>query len=156
MAVALGTLFTVALVKHNAELDKIESIPNINLTTIDGEGFCLSENTQCRHTAILFFSTDCEFCRKEIEGIINARETLSGVNWIFVTISVFEELDSFMHEYPLFKIENAKICIEEYPELHMALDVSSPPSLFIYDSNGHIEYYKRGAVSINTILEWLK
>lgn len=156
IAMALGGLFAVALRKHNAERTKIERIPEIILTTIDGEEFSLAEMNPGRKVAILFFSPDCEFCRKEVEGIIASKDSFVGVEWVFVTIAPHEELDIFLQEYPLNAIEDTKICIEEFPELFLALDVTAPPSIFIYNSDGHIEHYKRGAVSIRTILEWLK
>lgn len=156
IAVALVCMFFGALVKHNSEMARIERIPNLALATIDGEVLSLSELTSGQKTAILFFSPDCEFCKKEIDGIIAERNTLSCIQWVFVTISSYEDLSSFLTKFQLNIIPGAKICIEEYPELHMALGVTSPPSLFIYDTNGKLEHYRRGAVSIKTILEWLR
>lgn len=152
---ALGIMFFLALKKHNTAIAGIKHIPEILLTTIDGDVFNLSELQSKRKTAILFFSTDCEYCRKEIEGIIAAKDSFSGTEWVFVTISSHDDLKSFLLEYPLDSIPGAKVCIEDFPELYIALDVTAPPSIFIYDVNGDIEYYKRGAVSIQTILEWL-
>lgn len=153
---ALVVLFAIALKKHNKELAKIERIPEVALTTINGEEVLLAESKPGWRTAILFFSHDCEFCRKEIEGIIVFKDTFLNTNWIFVTMSPREELDYFLMEFPLENIDGAKVCVENFPELAMALHVTSPPSLFIYNSDGYIEHYKRGVVSIRTILEWLK
>ncbi len=155
-AVALVTLFLCVLKKHNDEIIKIEKIPDICLITIEGKEISLTELNPERKTAIMFFSHDCEFCRKEVEGIIANRDSFDGITWVFVTLSPREELDLFLHEYPLDLIPEAKVCIEDWPDLFIALDVTAPPSLFIYDSEGNLENHKRGAVSINTILEWLK
>lgn len=156
IAIALSILFAFALKKHNYELNKIELLPDISLTTIDGEEFSLTASRSERKTAILFFSTDCEFCRKEIKGIIAAKETFLGIDWVFVTISSKEDVDAFLIECPLDIIDGAKVCIEESPDFLFALNITSPPSLFIYDVNGRLENYSRGAISIQTILEWLK
>ena len=104
----------------------------------------------------MFFSPDCEFCRQELKGIIDNRKSFRNVDWVFVTLSPQEELEEFLLEYPLQSVPEARICIEEWPELFGALDVTAPPSIFIYDAEGLLEHYKRGAVSIKTILEWLK
>ena len=156
IAVALGIMFYFALERHNTAMAEIKHIPEILLTTIDGEDFYLAEVKPERKTVILFFSPDCEYCRKEIEGIISEKGVFDGIDWVFVTISPLDDLKSFLLEYPLDSLPGAKVCIEDFPELYIALDVTAPPSIFIYDANGDIEYYKRGAVSIKTILEWLK
>lgn len=156
VAVALGVLLAIGFRKHNEKQASIRHIPDITINTIEGDTFSLSETRPGRKTAILFFSTDCEFCRKEIEGIIAAKEMHDGIEWVFVTISPLDDLESFLIDYPLESIPGAKVCREDYPELHITMNVTAPPSLFIYDADGDIEHYKRGAVSIKTILEWLK
>lgn len=155
-AIVLTSSFLFALRKHNAKSARIGQIPDITLTTLDGTDFSLAKLKPERKVAILFFSPECEFCKKEMEGILNSRDNYSGIDWVFVTISSFEELDSFLVDYPIDTIDDARICIVDSPDLLIALDITSPPSLFIYDSDGHLEYSKHGAVSIKTILEWLK
>ena len=154
-AMALVILFFSALHKHNEKAEKIEHIPDTSLVTIDGEEFSLTEMRHGQKTALLFFSPDCEFCQKEIEGIIANKDSFPNVRWVFVTLSTLEELDDFLSEYPLESIPDAKVCITDGPQLYIALDVTAPPTLFIYGSDGHLEHYSRGAVSINTILEWI-
>lgn len=156
IAVAMGILFFCALEKHNGQLAKIARLPDVALITVDGNEFNLSELRPERKVVLLFFSPDCEFCRKELKGILSHRGKFDGVDWIFVTISPIEELMNFLSEYPLDSILGAKVCIEDSPELFMAFDVTSPPSIFIYDADGTLENYKRGAVSIKTILEWIR
>lgn len=156
MGMTLGFMFIFALRKHNLESAKIERIPNMRFTSIEGNKISLAEQKNWRKKAILFFSPDCEFCRKEIEEIIASQDSFSGIRWLFMTISSREELDFFLEEYPLSEMNGSEICIVESPEILLALDVKSPPSLFIYNSDGHLEHSKHGAVSIKTILEWLK
>lgn len=104
----------------------------------------------------MFFSPDCEFCRQELKGIIDNRISFQSIDWVFVTLSPQEEFEEFLHEYPLQTVPDARICVEERPDLFLALDVTAPPAIFIYDAEGLLEHYKRGAVSIKTILEWLE
>lgn len=154
-AVALGFFFYKALRKHNEKLKKIERIPVFTLVTIGGEEFSLTEQKRGRRTALLFFSPDCEYCRKEIEGIVANRDSFEKTDWVFITLAPEGDLHEFLLEYPLESIPGAKVVREEWPELYLALDVTAPPTLFIYDSDGRLDHYSRGAVSIKTILEWL-
>lgn len=154
-AVALGFYFFKALMKHNEKAEKIERIPEITLVTIDGVEFPLAERKRGRRAALLFFSPDCEYCRKEIEGIVANRDSFEKTDWVFITLAPEGDLHEFLLEYPLESVPGAKVVREEWPELFLALDVTAPPTLFIYDSDGRLEHFSRGAVSIKTILEWL-
>lgn len=109
VAVALGVLFATALKKHNNGLAKIERIPDITLTTIDGEDFSVVGLNPEHKTAILFFSPDCEFCRKELEGVVFYKDSFADIDWVFVTFLPREDLDEFLLEYPLYAIPGAKI-----------------------------------------------
>lgn len=152
----LVSLFLYALQKHNVESKKIQIMPQIDLYAIDGEKFSLRNLKPLKNTAILFFSPDCEFCQKEINDILANASSLTGIIWIFVTLSSREDLEEFLRVCPIGSIPNARICIEECPQLFTELDVTAPPSLFIYNTDGKLEHHKYGAVSIKTILEWLK
>lgn len=156
LATALAIMFSLALKKHNADVAKIQYIPDTTLTTYEGETFSLAEIKPEHKVSIMFFSTDCEFCRKEIEGIIALKDLFSDIEWVFVTISSIENLEPFLNEYPLHSIPGAKVCVEDFPELFISMNVTAPPALFIYDDLGNLEHYNYGAVSIKTILEWLK
>lgn len=156
VGMALGFMFFLALKKHNAQAARITHIPSLELVSINGERLLLNEISSGRRTAILFFSPDCEFCLKEIEGIIENRTSLEGADWVFVTLSPLEEVEAFLMEYPIGVIQNADVCIDTDLKLFDALDIKAPPSLFIYDADGELEHYNRGAVSIKTILEWMK
>lgn len=152
---ALGTLLFIEIQKRTEEKVRILQIPHINLITINDEEFSLNRIEPEGKTAILFFSVECEFCRKEIEDILLCSLSLTGVNWVFISISPQEELDIFMLDYPIGTIPNSRICIGNNQELFSLFDVTAPPSLFIYSAAGVLEHYKRGAVPIKTILEWL-
>lgn len=153
---ALGIMFFLTLEKHNTLIAGIKHIPNILLSTIDGKDFYLAELQSKRKTAILFFSPECEFCKKEIEGIIERNGECQNVQWVFITIAQPEELEPFLKEYPIESIPNAFLLREVFPEMHIKFDVTAPPSLFIYDEHGKLIKEHRGATSIKTIVEELK
>lgn len=156
IAMVLGWLFFSELSKHRIKAENIRFIPEIELTAIDGSVVSLSKLDGVSKTAILFFSPGCEYCRKEIEGILANKDSFSLTNWVFITLAPREDVDEFMVQYPLGSIPRANVCIAEGPDLYLAMDISSPPTLFIYGADGEILHYQRGAISINVLLDWLK
>lgn len=156
LAVALFVMFLFALYRHSARMARIKYLPQDTLVSIYGEEFRLDE-VQCgSKTALMFFSHDCEFCRKEIEGIVDNAYKMLNVSWVFVTPSPVEDVNVFLGEYYLDKLPYVKICCLNTPDLFVKFDVSAPPALFIYDENGELMKYQKGAVSISEILKWLE
>ena len=132
-------------------------MPEINALTISGDSLKVNEALDTtKRTSILFFGPDCEFCQKEIEGIIKRSGECRAVQWLFITIAQPEELEPFLKEYPVDSIPNAFLLREDFPEMHIKFDVLAPPALFIYDEHGKLMKMHRGATSIKTIVEELQ
>lgn len=150
-ALSLIVLFFWALSKHRERASRIGHCPEFAVQCTDGSQF-RPTSSNSSPLVLMFFSPDCEFCQKEIEGIIaNVRE-FQGVRWLFVTIS---EVDDFLIDYPIDAIPNASICIDVDGSLMRTFDVTAPPAIFVYDEMGALIGFRRGAVPINTILQWL-
>lgn len=160
VCVAAGVILCLILWAAKRAEHKIaffRAMPEIKALTISGDSLKTNDVLDTtKRTAILFYSPDCEFCQKEIEGIIDRKEELNNIQWIFITIAQPEELNTFLKEYPIESIQDAILLREDFPEMHIRFDVSSPPALFIYDEYGNLMKMHRGATSIKTIVAELK
>lgn len=138
-------------------MEPFRIMPEINALTVSGDSLRVNDYLDpTKRTSILFFGPDCEFCQKEIEGILERNGECRAVQWIFITIAQPEELEPFLKEYPIESIPNAFLLREDFPEMHIKFDVSAPPALFIYDEQGTLMKMHRGATSIRTIVAELK
>lgn len=144
--------------KANQKVDMIHKLPDISLVKYDsGKWFTLSKERGVDKTVIIFFSPDCEFCEKEIEGILSIKDEFPNVRWLFITQSIIkDELFGFFVRYPINEMNNAIILLEDYPKYFSLYDVSGPPALFVYDKNGELIEESRGAVSVRTLIKWLE
>lgn len=138
-------------------MEPFRIMPEINALTVYGDSLRVNDYLNpTKRTSILFFGPDCEFCQKEIEGIIERNGECRDVQWVFITIAQPEELEPFLNEYPIESIPGAFLLREDFPEMHIRFDVSAPPALFIYDEQGNLMKMHRGATSIRAIVAELK
>lgn len=137
--------------KTREDNNEIYKLPRIELKELSGEAFSLSKHEKPR-TIVMFFSPSCDYCEQEIAEIILNKIYFSEVLWIFITQSFFaDELKTFLISYPIDKLENAVVLLEDFPYYHNKYSVVGPPALFIYDENLELIYENRGLVGIELL-----
>lgn len=157
LAVGMGGLVFWAASKHSSQAEGIRQLPDINAVTIYGDSFDASEYlATTKRTALLFFHPECEFCRKEVEGIIARQKEFRNVQWLFITLAPADVVEEFLMEYPLESIPDAYVLREDLPEIYKQFGVKGPPALFIYDESGNLMKHHMGATSIKIIVQDLQ
>ena len=104
----------------------------------------------------MFFHPECEYCRKEVEGILAWHKEMRNVQWLFITLAPTEIVEEFLTEYPLESVSDAIVLREDWPDIYKQFGVKGPPALFIYDENGNLIKRHIGATSIKTIVQELQ
>lgn len=157
LAVAMGSMLYWAISKHKSKYAGIQQFPQIQALTIFGDYIDVTEHlSPSKRTALLFFHPECEYCRKEVEGIMARHSECRDVQWLFLTLAPAEEVEMFLLEYPLESIPDAYVLREDWPDNHKMFGVKGPPALFIYDENGKLMARHMGATSIKIIVQELQ
>ncbi len=157
LAVGMGGLLFWAASRHRSKLEGIRQLPEINAFTIYGERFDSAEYLDSsKRTALLFFHPECEYCRKEVEGILAWHREMRNVQWLFITLAPTEVIEEFLVEYPLESVQDAYLLRENWPDTYEQFGVKGPPALFIYDESGNLMKRHMGATSIKTIVQDLQ
>lgn len=152
----VGLLFWAAS-RRGSKVDGIKQLPEINAITIYGERFDSAEYLDpSQRTALMFFHPECEYCRKEVEGILARHKEMRNVQWLFITLAPTEIVEDFLAEYPLESIPDAYVLREDWPDTYKQFGVKGPPALFIYDESGNLVRRHMGATSIKTIVQELQ
>lgn len=157
LAVAIGGLLFWAASRRDSKLEGIAQLPEIKTLTIYGDSFDAEDFLDpAKRTALLFFHPECEYCRKEMEGVLARHREMRNVQWLFITLAPTEIVEEFLVEYPLESIPDAHVLREDWPDTYKQFGVKGPPALFIYNENGNLMKRHIGATSIKTIVEDLK
>ena len=132
-------------------------MPEIKTLSIQGNDFVSTEYLNpAKRTVLLFFHPECEYCQKELEGILANYSVCRNVQWLFITLAPTDEVEAFLVDYPLELIPNAYVLREDWPDTYRRFGVKGPPALFIYDEDGKLMKRHMGAVSIKTIVQELQ
>lgn len=157
LAVGVGCLLLVSVSRHKAKLLRIRKLPEVRALNIYGEEVVSTEMLDpSKRTVLMFFHPECEYCRKELEGILSRHQECRKVQWLFLTLAPSTVVEEYLMEYPLESIPGAYVLREDWPVTYKLFDVKGPPSLFIYDENGNLMKRFKGATSINAIVEELR
>ena len=153
----MGTLLFWAASRRGSKIEGIRQLPEIKALTIYGDSFDASDYLdQTKRTALLFFHPECEYCRKEVDGILARHREMRNVQWLFITLAPTEIVEEFLTEYPLESIPDAYVLRENWPDTYEQFGVKGPPALFIYDENENLMKRHMGATSIKTIVQDLQ
>ena len=152
----VGLLFWAAS-RRSSKVEGIRQLPGIRALTIYGDNFDVAEFLDSsKRTALMFFHPECEYCRKEVEGILAWHKEMRNVQWLFITLAPTEIVEEFLTEYPLESVSDAIVLREDWPDIYKQFGVKGPPALFIYDENGNLIKRHIGATSIKTIVQELQ
>ena len=157
MAGAIGVILWRMVSEQKKGLSGIEQLTEIKALTIYGDSFSSTEVLRPeKRTALLFFHPECEYCRKELEGIIAHHQECRNIQWLFLTLASEDKVQEFLLEYPLDNIADAYVLRENWPDIYARYRVKGPPDLFIYDEGGKLIKHHKGATSIKTIVNALQ
>lgn len=156
-AALLLFLFVCALFKNNAKSRLIRKMPEISGYTLYGEEFHFSSSLVSeKKTAILFFDPDCDFCRTEIDGIIERHRECLNVQWVFISLAPTIAIEMFLMEHPLEMVNDSFFLHDQKGELFHLFGIETAPELFIYDENQTLVRHQKGAISIKEIIKDLQ
>lgn len=152
IAIVIVTLFVVQFVKYNRKLASIQSLPSIELQTLDSLSWNIATLAETnRMTVIICFHPDCEFCGMEADEIMKYYKDLGDVNLLFVTFASKKETAAFLEQYPLDTISNARVMLDPNFDFFNTLDVEAPPMCFIYDKRLQLVERLKGAVTVEKL-----
>lgn len=113
----------------------------INGNTIETKDF-INDNIPC---AILFFHPDCSFCENEIKEVLASCVKGSNYEWLMITVASKDQAELYFHSFNIDIARNIHIISEEESlQAYRIYDVSSPPAIFIYNSNGKLIWHRKG------------
>lgn len=157
LVIVIIGLFIIVVFKQEYSISDVRQLPVIEALTIHGDKFVSSDYLDSsKRTALLFFHPECEYCQKELEGILAQHMACNNVQWLFLTLASEDVLGGFLRDYPLEAIPDAYVIRENWPDTYVQFGVKSPPELFIYNESRKLIKRHKGFTSIKTIVQELQ
>lgn len=133
-------------------------IPTLDIPIFGTDSiYSLKQNSEINKTVVFFFSPDCSFCEEEIKGIIESDYSSESTRWIFISNPMSsDDIPLFLQRVPLYTIKGSIILVDSSLRYHSLFGVAAPPSLFIYDKKGKLEFYYGQSVKPQELIKLLE
>jgi thiol-disulfide isomerase/thioredoxin len=100
---------------------------------------------------IFYFSTNCPFCRKQTQEIINEIYTLSDVEFYFISIESLSVLKNYAINYKLLRFKNITVAQDYHFEFAKYFNLNSIPFTAIYNRDKRLKQAFTGRAKIQAI-----
>jgi len=138
---------------NDKNLEAISVLPKFDFMSIDSSRKLSS--TSLSHNLpiiVLYFSPDCEHCRRETKEILSHMDRLKNTTLCWISNGSIDDLQSFYSQFRLDTLRNAVVGQDYQYSFYRTFLPSDVPYIVIYNNvNQLIKIYK-GEVPIYNIL----
>lgn len=140
--------------KSEVKLATKNDIPNLSLTTIDGEEISFKEDFQGK-TMLVLFQPDCEDCQREVQQIKDNIEAFKDYKLYFVSSANTSQITAFAEHYQLNDNEKIVFAHTTVQDVIQNLGQVPAPSVYIYSEEGLLIKSFNGEVGVDQIKAYL-
>lgn len=135
---------------------KFNSMPQFEFISITNNIYSHKDFlTRKRPVAIIYFNSDCDFCKHEINEIQTKIELFSDIDFVLVSSQTAYELNAFFQNTTFRNYQNVKICVCDGLKLYDWFGNLVAPTTMIYSKDGDLIRKFSGATAIEEILKVL-
>lgn len=136
--------------KNEKKLAAQNDIPNLSLTTIEGENITIKENFRGK-TILVLFQPDCDDCQREAQQIRENIAVFQDYDLYFVSSANTGQIAAFAEHYQLNDKENIVFAQTTVQDVIQNLGQVPAPSIYIYSEEGVLVKSFHGEVGIDRI-----
>lgn len=112
---------------------KAASLPELDLTLIDGTKFILSPGDPI---VLVYFNSECDHCQRQIKALRSNLAMFEGISIVLMSAQSNEGIANFA--VTLGTIQNIRVVQCKPEEIAEKFGVLSLPQIFVYDSKGEL------------------
>lgn len=111
-------------------------LPDTFLVALDGKPAALRDQGP-RGSLLVFFTTWCRYCDKEVRDLLAHVEAFEGVDVVLISPEPVSHLDAYGRSVGLPLPGRMRLLHDSGAALARSFHVRSVPSAFVYDAAGH-------------------
>lgn len=134
----------------------LQKVPDFEFLSTNGEKFTQASIDVNTPTLFVFFNSECDFCRYEAQDISENIEELKDIEILFISTESTIEITSFSEEFNLNQQQNIHFLHDSTSALYNLFDLTSYPSILIYNKNKNLLKRHKGQLNVQAILRVLK
>lgn len=140
--------------KSEMKLATTNDVPNLSLTTVDGEEITFKEDFQGK-TMLVLFQPDCDDCQREAQAIKDDIAAFKDYKLYFVSSANISQITAFAERYQLNGNEKIVFAQTTVQDVIQNLGQVPAPSVYIYSEKGLLTKSFNGEVGIDQIKAYL-
>ncbi len=119
----------------------------------DTIAFLPSDLSLNKQIVIIFFNTNCEYCRQELEQLSFTAEEYGNMEFLLVAEQKPRAIIGYLQEISLYGRSNVQVAISKNLEFIKKFGHKPIPSTYIYMPNGHLRKRIIGAYPLHLLKE---
>lgn len=137
----------------DAQKEKLKRMPKFLFTTLSGNTFSYSDIEVSKHTLIIYFSTTCIYCEKQIENITEEYNLLQNTQIVLVATEEKKSIIDFLNKFNVKKYEpNISVVISDTEYFIETFGLWNAPSIFLYNPDKQLLFLNEGVLGVDSII----
>jgi peroxiredoxin len=142
------------LSKKEALAENIQEVPEFSLLLMDNSSISIRKNYTQSPLLLIYFNSECEYCKAEAREIVKNRELLTGIEMIFISLEPLQNIKRFGDGIGLSSMPNVLLGKIDDKTADGILGITSAPQLFIYNRDGKLTKQFKGSTKIEAIIKY--
>lgn len=137
----------------DTQKEKLSKMPDFSLLTLLGNEFSNSDLDANMHTLIVYFSTTCIYCEKQIENITEKYSLLKNTQVLLIAAEEKKPVIDFTKKFNLNNYEPPiSIVLSDDEYFIETFGLWNAPSIFLYNPDKQLLFLNEGVIDVESIL----
>jgi len=129
-----------------------QSLPSFDLLLLDSSThLSLNKIADRKPIVLLYFSSDCPYCRAQINDIVEHIRSFKDINFYFLGANSLSRIKDYASRYYLNKLSNVTVGLDYTNKFKSYFNVKSIPYLAIYNGNKKLKQVLLGKSDIESL-----
>ena len=133
----------------------ISQVPEFSLQLVDSAHLSIHGDYTKSPLLLIYFNSDCEYCKAETKEIVDNQEQLEGIEMIFISLEPLDIIKQFGDSIGLTDLPNVLLGKINNQTADEILGITSAPQLFIYNREGKLTKQFKGSTKIEAIIKYV-
>lgn len=156
IALLVGSLWYLSfskISKRKEAFERIENLPKIEMLTTQNELIYLTEFSFDEVKLLIYFNTQCDFCRYELEELSKRIPEFENTEIILVSAEPIDTIKHLEQALGLHFFPNVGVYHCHYDTLQKHFGQLAVPTAFVYDTNNKLVKHFKGSTCIDDLLQ---
>jgi protein-disulfide isomerase len=129
----------------------LNNLPEITFSGLDRNSVSLKSLIKDQPNILIYFNSTCPICQSEAELLVTHFAGDNDINFMFVSSEPLAQVAKFEESYMLNQLPNRSVASDTLYQLANHFKLTSVPATIVYDRNGELVEFFKGAVSMSAL-----